>query len=103
MNATDSIEEMVGSHSLEFVEGLLADYLRNPQSVDPDWRSYFDAMTDAGAALPMRSPAGENDDAASGNGADRATVKQIGPSFRPASLFKPPAQLGMMPRAIPPR
>jgi 2-oxoglutarate dehydrogenase E1 component len=60
------------SLSLPFVEGLYADYLENPSSVAPDWRRYFEGI--------------------SGNGAARAA--QLGPTFRPSSLFNPPAANG---------
>src|SRR4051794_32022435 len=30
--------------SLPFIEGLYDEYLRNPESVPVDWRSYFDGM-----------------------------------------------------------
>ena len=36
MHNTESPEKQVGSLSLEFVEGLLADYTHNPDSVSPD-------------------------------------------------------------------
>ena len=83
MDTLEQIEQRVGSLSLEFVEGLLADYLQNPDSVSPDWRSYFDEIT-------RRS--GGN-----GNGARQAmirqrqrpgTVTQIGPSFNPNSFIR---------------
>jgi 2-oxoglutarate dehydrogenase E1 component len=63
---SDSVDQL-GSHNLAFVEALYAEYLRDPQSVEPAWREYF-------AALPA------------GNGA----APRIGPTFRPASLFNPP-------------
>ncbi len=37
--------------SLGFVEALYADYLKNPASVSADWRSYFQSMDGAAAAL----------------------------------------------------
>ena len=49
--------------SLEFAEGLYADYLSDPSSVPDDWRAYFD-----GEAPP--------------NG-----VRRVGPSFKPRSVF----------------
>ena len=89
------IEQHVGSLSLEFVEGLLADYLQNPDSVPPDWRSYFDDMTRGNSVAsgethdaPSRSP-GNGAAHGDGNGHNHA-VTQIGPSFRPASLFGRP-------------
>ena len=37
-----TVDERPNSLSLSFVEGLYADYLREPESVSPDWRHYFD-------------------------------------------------------------
>jgi len=49
-----SPEQIVDSGSAAFVEGLYADYLRDPESVSPDWRSYFEdtlgTPTTSGAA-----------------------------------------------------
>jgi 2-oxoglutarate dehydrogenase E1 component len=78
----EQFETQVGSLSLEFVEGLLADYLRDRNSVSPDWRRYFDQMN--------------------GNGHEAAfPVTQIGPSFRLASLFAPP-RLAVRAKQLPP-
>src|SRR4051812_15377221 len=60
--------ESFGSMSLPFVEALYADYLRDPETVDPQWRRYFEGL-DAGAIT------------------DRPA---LGPSFRPRSIFHPP-------------
>src|SRR5918996_620941 len=49
--------------SLAFMEGLYADFLRDPASVPPDWRRYFEQMPDGQSGL------------------------RIGPSFRPSSIF----------------
>src|SRR5947209_1695753 len=74
--------DSLNSSSLNFVEELYAEYLRDPESVTPDWRAYFQQMA--------------------GNGAARQV--QIGPSFRPSSMFAPPTP-GMLgsdsQRAIP--
>src|SRR5262245_47281688 len=75
MNELEHFEKQVGSLSLEFVEGLLSDYLRDPESVSPDWRRYFEEMT-----------RGNGD----GNGRGEYGLTQIGPSFRPSSLFAAP-------------
>ena len=56
------------SLSLAFVEGLYADYLRDPGSVAADWRAYFDEQGDRTWSGPLRS----------------------GPSFTPSSIFNPP-------------
>ncbi|HVS09935.1 MAG TPA: 2-oxoglutarate dehydrogenase E1 component [Planctomycetota bacterium] len=55
------------SLSLPFVEGLYADYLRDPRSVPEDWQRWFEAL---------------------GNGAERAAPR-LGPSFAPPRLFDP--------------
>lgn len=57
----------VNSLSLSFAEQLLADYLRDPSSVPPDWRAFF-ATLDPPQARSV-SPV------------------QLRPSFRPASIF----------------
>ncbi len=58
------------SSNLAFVEQLYAEYLRDPASVPPVWRAYFTALRDS------ESPAG---------------APRWGPSFRPSSIFNPPA------------
>jgi 2-oxoglutarate dehydrogenase E1 component len=55
-----------GIQNLAYVERFYADYRRDPNSVPAEWRDYF---------------------AASFNGADGAA--QLGPSFRPRSVFNP--------------
>ncbi len=102
-NLMNELDQPVGSLSLEFVEGLLADYLENPDSVSPDWRNYFDEQTH-GNGQAHENGAGarghahgngkghkQANGAAVGNGsATYHAVRQIGPSFRPGSLFSPP-------------
>jgi 2-oxoglutarate dehydrogenase E1 component len=56
------------SLSLAFVEGLYADYLRDPGAVSADWRKYFDDQGGRAWSGPMR----------------------FGPSFTPSSIFDPP-------------
>ena len=53
--------------SLAFVEGLYADYLRDPASVPEDWRSYFEANVVLDPEFTRRP--------------------QLGPSFEPPSVF----------------
>ena len=60
------IENRLSSANLGFIEQLYADYLDDPETVDPEWREYFRTWN--------------------GNGS-----LKFGPSFRPASLFAPPA------------
>lgn len=59
--------------SLLFAEGLYTDYLKDPSSVPPDWRAYFESL-----------------------GADGAFARKpkLGPDFRPASVFNAPATNG---------
>jgi 2-oxoglutarate dehydrogenase E1 component len=57
------------SVSLEFVEKLYQDYLRDPESIQPDWRRYFQALSE-------------------GNGFSKG--ESITPSFKQWSIFSPP-------------
>ena len=54
------------------MEGLYADYVRDPHSVSPEWQSYFKQFLN-GETPPARA--------------------RLGPSFPPASLFNPPGAL----------
>jgi 2-oxoglutarate dehydrogenase E1 component len=65
---TEISEGSPSTLSLLFAEGLYTDYLRDPSSVPPDWRTYFDSLA--------------------GDGAFTRTPK-VGPDFRPASVFNP--------------
>ena len=40
--------QQLHSLSLDYVEALLAEYRRDPASIDDEWRSYFDALAEAG-------------------------------------------------------
>jgi 2-oxoglutarate dehydrogenase E1 component len=62
------MERLPNSLNLAFVEGLYIDYLRDPLSVSPDWRRYFEVFSQS--------------DAPSGR-------VRLGPSFRTSSLFNP--------------
>ena len=45
-----------GDVNLAFMEGLYSDYLRQPDSVPPEWRRYFDSLGDKpvnGAIRPV--------------------------------------------------
>ncbi len=64
-------EHLPNSLSLAFVEGLYAEFLRDPASVPPDWRRYFESLPD-GAGPTLR----------------------LGPSFKPWSIFNPPGRAG---------
>lgn len=56
--------------SLAYVEGLYADYLRDPTSAPPEWRGYFGGLTNGQANGETAAPP---------------------PAFRPYSVFNPPA------------
>jgi 2-oxoglutarate dehydrogenase E1 component len=56
--------------NLAFVERLYADYVRDPALVPPEWRAYL-------GALQGLEPQGDG--------------VRLGPSFRPTSIFNPPA------------
>src|ERR1700753_3424013 len=67
----DLIEGSPNTLSLAFVEGLYADYLKDPSLVPEDSQQYFDEMQhDASDAGFAREP-------------------KLGPSFKTPSLFNP--------------
>ncbi|HKY38748.1 MAG TPA: 2-oxoglutarate dehydrogenase E1 component [Polyangiaceae bacterium] len=65
---TDTTEGSPSTLSLLFAEGLYTDYLRDPSSVTPEWRAYFDSLGPDGAF---------------------AKTPKLGPVFRPRSVFNP--------------
>src|SRR5256885_14767997 len=66
-------ERLPSSVSLEFIEALYANYLRDPESVAPDWQQYFQALSE-------------------GNGFSNR--KSLNPSFQRWSIFNPPGTTG---------
>ncbi len=73
VTAKNDIDRTVpGTANAAYVEGLYEDYLRNPASVPDDWQQYFGGI----AVNELRFP-----------------KPRFGPSFRPASIFNPPAPL----------
>ncbi len=60
--------------SLPYVEGLYANYLRDPASAPPEWQRYFAALTNGTA-----------------NGATNGEAAMVSPAFSPYSVFNPPA------------
>jgi 2-oxoglutarate dehydrogenase E1 component len=60
-----------GPNNLAFVESLYEDYARDPNSVSADWQRYFADLS---------------------NGELRFPKPRFGPSFKPFSLFNPPAK-----------
>lgn len=71
-NGNNRSENPPGAANLAFIEGLYEDYLRDPASVAPDWRRYFADVSDGEFRFPK---------------------PRFGPSFRPFSLFNPPARV----------
>ena len=47
----DAPAELPNSLNLPFVEALYADFLKDPSSVDPQWRRYFEALRNGDRAL----------------------------------------------------
>ena len=66
LDALSPDDSLPGPHNLAFIEGLYAEFLRDPAAVAPAWQRYFQEL---------RAAEG-------GNGHFR-----LGPSFRPASMF----------------
>jgi 2-oxoglutarate dehydrogenase E1 component len=56
--------------SLAYLESLYVDYVRDPASAPPPWQQYFEKLR---------------------NGEPQEAPPALGPSFRPYSLFNPPA------------
>jgi len=67
MNSSMNTPKILNDSSLEFVEGLYEDYLRDSNSVAADWQDYFSSIVDG----------------------DRTTKPQFHPSYQPASIFHP--------------
>ncbi len=65
----------LSSANLPFVEALYSGYQRDPASVAPEWQAFFAALDAEEAAERGRAP----------------VHVQIGPGFRPASVFNPPS------------
>ena len=70
-------EKAPNTLSLPFLEGLYADYVRDPQAVSPEWRAYFKGLE---------------------NGEPPERTVRLGPSFRAFSIFNPPTQEARGPR-----
>ncbi len=82
----NEVEPPINSLSLSFEEALYANYLRDPDSVSPDWRQYFDELShseDGGSKAN-----GDSGDHGNGNG--NGHKLRLGPKFRPASFFAAP-------------
>ncbi|MGH7973368.1 MAG: thiamine pyrophosphate-dependent enzyme, partial [Limisphaerales bacterium] len=69
-NGSGNGEHSPGPVNLAFVESLYEDYLRDPNSVAPDWQQYFSGIAENEFRFPK---------------------PRFGPSFRPSSIFHPPA------------
>ena len=64
---TSQPETPLNSFNLAFIEELYVSYLRDPSSVPPDWRRYFEQFSQD----------------------DSIDETRLGPSFRPTSFFNP--------------
>jgi 2-oxoglutarate dehydrogenase E1 component len=75
-----SEKDPLAGTNLAYAEELYARFLADPDSVDEDWRRYFESS--------------QRD--ANGDGLDAAAARRAadGPSFRPASIFNPPVAAG---------
>ena len=84
--------QQLHSLSLDYVEALLAEYRRDPESIDGEWRSYFDALAEAGELdSGALAPSLEPPPLFGGNGAPTAastTAATARPVSRP-TLPKP--------------
>ncbi len=93
----NEVEQPVNSLSLAFVETLYADYLRDADSVSPDWRHYFNELSrgndDGGNRI---NSSGNGRRAGNGNGV------KLGPTFQPASMFAAPRLVEPEPPAAQP-
>jgi len=79
--------QQLHSLSLDYVEALLAEYRRDPASIDAEWRSYFDALAEAGELGDgAMEPSLEPPALFGGNGAAAPAV-----SAPPAASAAPPA------------
>ncbi len=65
--------DTLNSSSLAFAEELYLEYLKNPDSVSAEWQAYFKDIPNNGLA----------------------SRESLGPSFKPTSLFNPPAKNGV--------
>jgi 2-oxoglutarate dehydrogenase E1 component len=63
-------ESSISPTNLAFVEELYENFLHDSNSISSDWQTYFSGMT---------------------NGETKTLEPQIGPSFKPHSIFNPPA------------
>ena len=81
MTDTPKIELSAGS--LAFAEEMLAEFVRDPGSVSPDWRTYFESLD---------------------GGANETLAKSVaGPTFRPPTLFDPSRSAAAPPNGETPR
>jgi 2-oxoglutarate dehydrogenase E1 component len=71
MSTTNGHPPAPSAANLAFAEALYEDYLREPASVPADWQQYFAEVAEGELRFPR---------------------PRFGPSFRPFSLFNPPAR-----------
>ena len=80
----NDVDQPINSLSLSFEEAMYASYLRDPDSVSPDWRQYFDQLSHGDHAGN-----GSNGNRGS-NGNGNGQKLRIGPQFKPGSFFAAP-------------
>ena len=86
----NDVDQPMNSLSLSFEEALYANYLRDPDSVSPDWRQYFDELSHGDHPASKATPTvTAMDDRANGNGNGNGHKLRLGPKFRPGSFFAP--------------
>ena len=84
----NEVEQPINSLSLSFEEALYANYLRDPDSVAPDWRQYFDELSHSenGGSKANGDSGDHADDRGNGNG--NGHTLRLGPTFRPGELLR---------------
>ena len=77
--------------SVDYLERLYLSYLEDPAQLSPEWRAFFEGWSSGNGAAPQAgesvSQAGGSASPAGKSGPPAGTR----PSFRPASIFNPPA------------
>ena len=96
MSRVEEEGELDSLISLSFIEGLYEEYVRDPDSIPADWRTYFDHLEEAqGSSNGDGNGAGHGDGNHNGNGHANGHLPaaQIGPSFKSWSIFNPPTPI----------
>jgi len=109
----NDVEQPMNSLSLSFEEAMYASYLRDPDSVSPDWRQYFDQLSHSDHVDSDHVDSKANGENGTGNGSGNGHKLRLGPQFRPGSFFAAPprargngdqtASIADPPSRLPPR